>query len=128
MTRHEKAEEGEHNMRCHKDLDVWKLSMELVTEIYELTREFPEHEIYGLSSQLRRAAVSIPSNIAEGAARNTDKDFLRFVYIASGSLAEVETQLQIAANLEYLDDLTDVPPQLDRIRKMLVGLAKRLGS
>ncbi|MCB9082604.1 MAG: four helix bundle protein, partial [Lewinellaceae bacterium] len=88
----------------HKDLDAWKISMELVQWIYEVTRDFPNQELYGLTNQLRRSAVSIPSNIAEGAARNSDKDFLRFLYIALGSLAEVETQLIIAINLGYLNE------------------------
>jgi four helix bundle protein len=75
----------------HKDLNVWKKSMQFVMEIYSLTSHFPKEEIYGLTSQIRRAAVSIPSNISEGAARQTKKEFCQFLYIAMGSLAELET-------------------------------------
>jgi four helix bundle protein len=85
-----------------KDLLIWKKSMELVTEIYKLTRCFPKEEQYGLTSQIRRAAVSIPSNIAEGKGRKTSKEFHQFLVHARGSLWEVETQLLIAENLGYL--------------------------
>ena len=87
----------------HKDLDVWKLSVEFVTEIYEMTKFFPKDEIYGLTSQIRRPAVSVPSNIAEGAGRKSKIEFRRFLYIALGSAAELETQLIIGANLKYMD-------------------------
>lgn len=85
----------------HKDLEVWKKSIELVTKVYEITGTFPENEKYSLVSQMRRAAISIPSNIAEGAARNSDKEMLRFLDISLGSLAELETQFIIAENLKY---------------------------
>jgi four helix bundle protein len=75
----------------HKDLDVWKRSMDLVVKVYQITKLFPDTEKYGLSSQMRRAAVSIPSNIAEGAARKGDKEFIQFLYISIGSLSELET-------------------------------------
>jgi four helix bundle protein len=90
-------------MRDHKELDVWKESVELVTEIYTATRLFPKEEVYGLTNQVRRAAVSIPSDIAEGAARQTSKEFMQFLYIALGSVAELETQLIIAENLHYIE-------------------------
>ncbi|MEZ4484825.1 MAG: four helix bundle protein [Syntrophotaleaceae bacterium] len=80
----------------HKDLDVWRSSMALVTEIYRLTGNFSKDEIYGLTNQIRRAAVSVPSNIAEGAARHSKKEFLQFLYVSLGSLAELETQLLIS--------------------------------
>ena len=80
----------------HKDLEVWKKSMDLVESIYTLTQRFPEAEKFGLTSQMRRSAVSIPSNIAEGAARKGDKEFLHFLPIALGSLSELETQYLIA--------------------------------
>ena len=83
-------------IRTHKDLDVWKESILLVKDIYEISSNFPKEEIYGLTLQIRRNATSIPSNIAEGAARNTKKEFLKFLYIALGSLSELETQLIIA--------------------------------
>lgn len=86
----------------HKDLDVWKLGIELVENIYSVTNSFPREKIYGLTSQIRRAAVSISSNIAEGAARNSKKEFIQFLYIGLGSLSELETQLIIAQKLGYL--------------------------
>jgi four helix bundle protein len=89
------------NVKSHKDLKVWQESMDLVIQIYKLVENFPKHEVYGLSSQIRRAAVSIPSNIAEGAGRSGEKEFIRFLYIALGSLSEVETQLEISQRLNY---------------------------
>jgi four helix bundle protein len=92
----------------YKDLIEWRKAMELVTEIYRATREFPRDELYGLTNQLRRAAVSVPSNIAEGQARFSRKEFRHFLSHARGSLVEIETQLTIAQNLGYLN------PQLTR--------------
>ncbi len=89
-------------VRNHKDLEVWKVSMDFVVEIYQVTKNFPQTEIYGLTSQLRRAAVSIPSNIAEGAARKNTREFIQFLYIAQGSLSEIETQLLISERLKYI--------------------------
>jgi len=91
-------------MKTHKDLDVWKRSIEMVTSVYKLTRNFPKEELYGLTSQIRRSAVSVPSNIAEGAGRNSNKELLQFLYYATGSLSELETQLIIAHNLSYLNE------------------------
>ena len=90
-------------METHKDLRVWQQSIEMVTSIYLLTRSFPKEELFGLVSQLRRAAVSVPSNIAEGYARSTDKEKLHFLRISSGSMSEIETQLMLCLNLEYID-------------------------
>jgi len=87
-------------MRTHRDLDVWKNSIELVTMIYQCTNSFPKSEMYGLTNQIRRSAVSIPSNISEGAARNTSKDFSHFLAITLGSIAELETQLIIEFSLK----------------------------
>lgn len=111
------------NFKTHKDLDVWKNAMDLVEKTYVLSGKFPRNEQFGLTSQLRRAVVSIPSNIAEGAARNSDKEFLQFLYISLGSLAEVETQLLLAKRLQFFteDSCFD---SLDAIRKMLIGLIK----
>ena len=89
-------------MKGHRDLIAWQKAMELVTEIYRVTHTFPKEELYGLTSQLRRAAVSVPSNLAEGHGRNSRKEFHQFVGQARGSLVEVETQLEIALNLGYL--------------------------
>jgi len=88
----------------YKDLHVWQLSMDYVTEIYKLTRDFPDYEKYGLGSQLQRSAVSIPSNIAEGSGRQHRKEFIQFLYLARGSLLESLTQLAIANRLGYIDD------------------------
>ena len=96
--------------KSYRDLIVWQKGMDLVEVLYRCSQAFPPDERFGLTSQLRRAAVSIPSNIAEGNSRGTTKDFLKFLDIAYGSLAEVETQVQIANRLRYLNDeiLNDV--------------------
>ena len=86
-------------MKTHRDLKVWQNSLDLVTEIYKLTKAFPNSETFGLACQIQRSAVSVPSNIAEGAARNSNKEFSRFLSIALGSLAELETQLIISKNI-----------------------------
>jgi four helix bundle protein len=85
-------------------LEIWKISMNLTTKIYKLTETFPKEEIYGLISQIRRCAVSIPSNIAEGKGRRTNKDFINFLYIAKGSLNELQTQIIISNNLGYINE------------------------
>ena len=115
------------NIKTHKDLDVWKKSMDLVEEVYRFTQGFPDREKYGLINQARRCAVSVSSNIAEGAARNTDKEFVQFCYIALGSLAELETQLLIAERLKYYES-TDILDNVIEIRRMLLGLIKYLKS
>ena len=113
-------------MKTHKDLDVWRKSVSLVTSIYEVTKTFPNDEIYGLTNQTRRSSVSIPSNIAEGSARQGDKEFAHFLYISLGSLSELETQLIIANSLNYLSlkDYDSVITSLEEIRRMLLGLIK----
>ncbi len=88
--------------KAFRDLDIWQRAMDLTTEVYRLTEAFPKHEIYGLTSQMRRCAVSVPSNIAEESARNTKRDFANFAAIAKGSNAELQTQLIIASRLGYL--------------------------
>lgn len=112
-------------VRTHKDLNVWKEAMELTKDIYSLTTDFPKEEIYGLVSQMRRASVSIPSNIAEGAARGSHKDFIRFLYIARGSLAELETQLLLSGESGFMNN-NEVSGRIDEIRRMLLGLIKSL--
>ncbi|WP_313252524.1 four helix bundle protein [Empedobacter sp.] len=113
-------------MKTHKDLDVWKLSIEFVTEIYNLTKYFPKEEQFGLTNQIRRASVSIPSNIAEGAGRRSDKEFLQFLYISMGSIKEIDTQLLISLNLNYLtkSEYEILLTKLDQISKMISGLIK----
>ena len=94
-----------------RDLTVWQLGMQLTEQVYRLTADFPKSEIYGLSSQMRRSAVSIPSNIAEGQGRDSTKEFLHFLAIAFGSICELETQLLLANRFNYLSD-TDLEPVL----------------
>lgn len=113
-------------MKTHKDLDVWKYSREFVSTVYTLTKGFPRNEVYGLISQIRRSAVSIPSNIAEGSARKGDKEFIHFLYIALGSTAELETQLLLASDLGYLSNINDYEISIGRIRSMLLGLVNYL--
>lgn len=95
--------------------------MELAVDLYNITKDFPREEIYGLTSQIRRSAVSVASNIAEGAARNSKKEFSQALYISLGSLAELETQLLLAERLQYLES-NNVFSVIDKIRKMLLGL------
>jgi four helix bundle protein len=97
--------------------------MDLVSNIYKITESFPNKELYGgLTNQIRRAAVSIPSNIAEGAARNSKKEFIQFLYIALGSLSELETQIIIANRLEYLNKLDTLSEDLKFVQKLINGL------
>lgn len=110
-----------------RSLIVWKRSVELATEIYKMTTDFPNNELYGLTSQIRRSAVSISSNIAEGAGRRSKKEFANFLGISYGSACELETQLLIAKNLEYLkeDDFETLFNELNEIQKMLYVLEKK---
>ncbi len=110
--------------RNYKGLLAWQKGMDLVTACYKLTANFPAFERYGLADQLRRAAVSIPANIAEGQGRQYDAEFVRFLYIASGSLAELETHIQIAQRLDYLDQLAadHLLEQCTEVARLLHGL------
>ena len=110
-------------IKTHKDLAVWKEAVTLAKEVYRLTANFPKEETYGLVSQIRRAAVSIPSNIAEGAARNSNKEFIQSFYVSSGSLAESETQLLLSRELGFLKN-EEINGNIEQIRKMLSGLSK----
>ncbi len=114
-------------IKTHKNLDVYVRSIEFVTLIYNVTTTFPKYELFnGLANQMRRAAVSIPSNIAEGAARRSNKEYIQFLYIASGSNSELEPQIQIAKNLKYIDDnlFVELNKYQDDIGRMLMGLIK----
>jgi four helix bundle protein len=112
----------------YRDLKVWQKGIELVKMIYLLTRDFPKHETYGLTSQIQRSAVSVPSNIAEGQTRNSTAEFQRFLFIAQGSLSEVDTQIVIAQELDYLDKEKgqDVEARILELRKMLYALINSL--
>ena len=114
--------------RPHRKLDVWQKSMELVREIYQTTSTFPKNEEYGLSSQMRRAAVSVPSNLAEGAARKGKNEFKRFLNIAQGSLSELDTQVELAHMLGYVasERHSDLMLKMTEISKMLYGLTNSL--
>ncbi|HZL27794.1 MAG TPA: four helix bundle protein [Acidobacteriaceae bacterium] len=114
--------------KSFRDLEVWNLSMDLTMLIYAITSDFPKHEIYGLSSQMRRAAVSISSNLAEGSARGSKRDFRQFVLIARGSNCELQTQLMIAARLNYSPGgkITEAEELCQRISRMSSGLSNFL--
>jgi four helix bundle protein len=111
-------------VKSFHDLVAWQKAMELVTEIYKMSQKFPKEEIFGLTSQIRRAAVSIPSNIAEGRGKSSPGEFQQFLYHAKGSLAEVETQLIIATNLGYIEvqEVSHAKELIDRTGKLLSGL------
>lgn len=117
-------------IRSYKDLIVWQKAMDLVALVYQATKRFPREETYGLSSQLRRAAVSVPSNIAEGQARQSTAEFRNFLSVARGSLAEVETQLLIAQRLGYLEPvhLEKLLSPHQEVSKMLPALMARLAT
>ncbi len=115
-------------MQSYRDLIVWQKSIELVTEVYELVKLFPREEIYALSGQIRRAVISIPSNIAEGHNRNSDKEFVQFLCIARGSLGELETQFIIAEKLNYVNKerVDKLLNDCYEIGKMLNSLIKKI--
>ncbi|WP_348773454.1 four helix bundle protein [Halomonas sp. A020] len=113
-------------MRKHQELRVWQQTMDLVEHVYTLTKTFPDDETYGLTSQMRRSAVSVPSNIAEGAARGSTQEFIRFLYISQGSLSELETQLLIAQRLNYLPDISLALASINQASSQLGGLIKHL--
>lgn len=107
----------------HKNLDVWNLSIEFVKEVYGMTRSFPKDEMYGMTNQLRRASVSVPTNIAEGAAKSSVKDFIRYLYISLGSLSEIETLLIISSDLKF-GNTKSLMDQSTIIRRKLLNLIK----
>jgi four helix bundle protein len=117
-------------VKHYKDLLVWQKGMNLVKSIYALTAMFPREERYGLTSQLRRAAVSVPSNIADGQARQSTKEFLQFISHAEGSLAELETQLLLSVDLAFVqkNEISAALQEIDELQKMLSGLRTKLAS
>lgn len=120
----------ENKPRSYKDLNVWQKGIELAKVIYTLTARFPTEERFGLVSQMRRAAVSIPSNIAEGQARHTTGEFIQFISHAEGSVAELNTQLILASELKFCSPQSAVPASelMDDLRRMLNGLRRRLSK
>ncbi len=117
-------------MKTYRDLIVWQKAMTFVSEVYKQTKGFPKEEVYGLTSQVRRSAVSVPSNMAEGYGRKSTQDYLRFLQIAMGSLYETQTQLEIAVNIEYLnrnkfEELFDLSREIER---MLSSLIDKVGA
>ena len=115
-------------IKNYRELEVWKLSMDFVEATYKALKTFPPEERYGICDQIRRAAVSVPSNIAEGFGRDTPREFAHFLSIARGSLYEVTTQLEIASRLGYLAQDSELYPQAESIGKMLNSLKKRLAA
>ena len=117
-------------INSYRDLTVWQLAMQLTEDVYRITSTFPNKEIYALTNQLQRAAVSIPSNLAEGHARSSTKDYLRFISIAMGSLAELETQIELSKRLGYIDQskLGEMLAKADELGRMLQSLRKALKS
>jgi len=115
-------------LKTFRDLLVWQKSMVLVTDICALTKSFPVDETYGLASQMRRCSVSIPSNIAEGYGRNSNNEFIRFLHIATGSLYELQTQIEISLNLNYLDKNTfeNLCGPTRELEKMINSFTKKI--
>lgn len=115
-------------IKSYRDLEIWKHGIELVKDIYSITNNFPPHEIYCLSSQMRRSAISIPSNVAEGFRRFHNKDYARFLHITLGSCAELETQITIAKELKYIKQEAEINllEKLDHICRMITNLLKKL--
>jgi len=115
-------------VRAHKKLDVWQESVALATMVYQVTDKFPKSESFGLTSQMRRAVVSVPSNIAEGAARTSPKEFAQFLNIAGGSLSELDTQIEIARNLAYIttESKQALDDRISSISRKLAGLIRKV--
>jgi len=114
-------------LRPHKGLDVWNEAMALTTRIYAVTEAFPKSEVFGLASQMRRAGVSVPSNIAEGAARSSTREFLQFLNVAGGSLSELDTQIEIAMRLGFVsaEQKEELDGMTDSIASKLAGLIRQ---
>jgi four helix bundle protein len=120
----------EKKVHSYRDLMVWKKGIDLAKQLYSLTRGFPQDERFGLTAQIRRAAVSVPSNIAEGQARRTTKEFIQYLYVAKGSLAELDTQLTLSHLLGYLEEeaYNNWLEQIDVLQRMLFNLVAKLGG
>jgi four helix bundle protein len=116
------------DLRPHRKLEVWKMSMDFVKEIYLITDRFPDSELYGLTSQMRRAAISVPSNLAEGAARKSGKKFKQFLNVAQGSISELDTQIELSLSLSYIneEEYSELMKKIIVISKMLYGLSRSI--
>ncbi|HOB01745.1 MAG TPA: four helix bundle protein [Casimicrobium huifangae] len=112
--------------RSHRDFPVWKAAMDLAESVYDLSAGFPADERFGLTSQIRRAAVSVPSNIAEGAGRSSTGELAHFLGIALGSLAELETQIDLSIRLNMTGDATEINNQIENVRKQLILFRRSL--
>lgn len=110
----------------YRDLNVWQNAMDLVEDVYKITTNFPKEEKYGLISQIRRCSVSIPSNISEGFMRKSTKEYIQFIYISLGSLGELDTQMELAVRLKFMESQKDFNEKLLLIRKQLYGMVKSL--
>ena len=128
QTKSHLARSDQVHVRQYQDLIAWQKAMDLVTSVYRATEEFPRHETFGLRNQIRRAAVSVPFNIAEGQGRDTTRDFLRFLAIARGSLQELETQILIASRLVYINEpnTADLIDGIKEVGRLLRGLSRSL--
>lgn len=115
-------------IKTHKDLKIWQRSVALVTRVYAITEMFPKSEMWGLTNKIRRASVSVPSNIAEGSGRRSDKELVQFLHIASGSLAELETQFIIANNLGFIanNEYSEVEQEIQEIIRMISAMSKSI--
>ena len=118
----------DNKIKTYRDLNIWNAGIELVKDIYRLTDKFPKHEMYGIVSQMRRSAISIPSNVAEGFKRYHNKEYRQFLYVTLGSCAELETQITIAKELKYIqaDKETMLLERLDHVGRMITSLLKKL--
>ncbi len=128
MTKKDTSITNESTLKTHRDLDVWRASIDLAKKVYELARGYPKEELFGLVSQMHRCAVSIASNIAEGAARNSKKEFLQFLYVALGSTSELDTQIEISkvTSLAAEEDLTRLQESTVRVKMLINGLIRSL--
>ena len=120
------TQQGSSKINSFRDLNIWKNGLLIAREVYLLTKKLPKEETFGLSSQMRRAAISVPSNIAEGRSRNSRKDFAQFLHIALGSLAELETQLFLTDDLYQDIKVDDVIRMIHEEQKMVMGMIKAL--
>lgn len=118
--------EPDDSMSDYQKLEAWQMAMDLVEEVYKRTRSFPKEELFGLTSQMRRAVVSMPSNIAEGASRAGSKEFLHFLHIARGSASELETQFLLAKRLGLLSETDELMASLTSVKRLINGLIRSL--